>query len=108
VHTELDSVLIQNLDYDNTTPSIATATTAALFKQMPFDRQAYIEEIFKGGSLFPNIGETQIVPVTDIKVANKLTTPILDYADSRDLSKDWFDRALTRLSNLCMSFRFAV
>jgi hypothetical protein len=97
VRTELDAVLIQNFDFTNTTPSIATATTAALFKQMPFDRQAFIEEIFKGGGVFPQIGETGIVSVTDTKIANKLITPILAYADSRDLSKDWFDDQMHNL-----------
>jgi phage major head subunit gpT-like protein len=97
VRTELDRVFKQNFEYDDTTPSIATANTSALFKPMTIDRQAYIEEIYKGGGLFPQIGEVGTVPVSDIKVANKLITPVLDFADSRELSKNWFDDQLHNL-----------
>jgi Mu-like prophage major head subunit gpT len=54
---------------------------------MAFD----IEEIYKGVNLFPIITETQTVPTTTPKVANKITTSIKDFAQSVELSKDLFD-----------------
>ncbi len=72
-------------------PGIATAQTAEIFKPMQFDRNAYIEEVFAGGGLYQSIGETQAVPVGPMDVANKMTTIVKDYADSREISKDWFE-----------------
>lgn len=91
VQTELDTVFYQNFDYDTTFPSIATAATGAIFKPIPTEHAAYIEEIFAGSSLFPQVGETSTVPTTTPKVANKLTTYIKDYANSIEISKNLFD-----------------
>lgn len=91
VQTELDSVFFQNFEYDRTEPGIATARTTELFKPLEITHAAYIEEIFKGSQLFSAIGETAAVPVATPKVANKLTTYILDFAQGIELSKDMFD-----------------
>lgn len=91
VQTELDTVFYQNFDYDTSYPSIATANTAAVFKPMQTDHAAYIEEIFKGTSYFPVIGETSTVPLSTPRVTNKLTTYIKDFANSIEISKDLFD-----------------
>lgn len=91
VRTELDGVFYQNFDYDTRFPSIATAETAALFKPLNIDRQAYIEEIFKGSGLFPIIGETATVPSSTPIVGNKLTTAVKDFAQGIELSKNLFD-----------------
>ncbi len=91
VQTELDSVFFQNFDYDSTTPDIATAMTAAIFKQKATEHAAYIEEIFKGSGLFPVVGETQNVPSSNPRVANKLTTYIKDFAQAIPISKNLFD-----------------
>jgi hypothetical protein len=91
VQTELDSVFYQNFDYDTNTPEIATSRTADLFKPLTTTHAAYIEEIFKGSGLFPIIGETQTVPISTPKVANKLTTYIKDFAQGIELSKNLFD-----------------
>lgn len=91
VRTELDRVFFQEFQYDATQPGIATANTAELFKPMPFDRQAFIEEIYKGVGLFSQIGEITTVPEANPSAGNKLTTPVLDWAQGITLSKDWFD-----------------
>lgn len=91
VRTELDEVFYQNFQYNDTNPGIATANTSDLFRPQTIDRQAYIEETFAGSGLFPVIGETETVPLSTPKVANKLTTPVLDFAQGIELSKDLFD-----------------
>lgn len=58
---------------------------------MQIDRQAYIEEVYKGANLFPIIGEVANVPQYTPSVANKLTTTVKDFAQGVELSKDLFD-----------------
>jgi hypothetical protein len=91
VRTELDRVFYQEFQYDASTPGIATANTTELFKTMPIDRAAYVEQIFKGSGLFSAIGETTTVPTYQPIVGNKLTTYVQDFANSVELSKDLFD-----------------
>ena len=91
VQTELDSVFYQEFNYVNSNPVMTTCTDDRLFKQMTIDRAAYIEEVYKGGNLYAVTGETSTVQLQTPKVANKLTTYIKDFTDSRELSKDLFD-----------------
>lgn len=92
VQTELDTVFYQNFDYDNNNVgNYATANTSVIFKPLQTDHAAYIEEIFKGTSYFPVIGEVSTVPLSTPRVTNKLTTYIKDFANSIEISKDLFD-----------------
>lgn len=91
VQTELDDVFYPNFEYDSSNPGIATARTGEIFKVMNIANGAYIQEVFGGNSYFAAIGETQTVPLSTPKVANKQTTYPLDFAGSVELSKDWFD-----------------
>jgi len=92
VQTELDTVFNQYLAYDATSPNIATARTAAVFKQIPsYDRAAYIGEVNAAVGLFDAIGETAIVPEDTPKVRNKYTIYIQEFAKGISLSKQWFD-----------------
>lgn len=91
VRTELDNVFYQNFNEDSAFPSRATATTAALFKPMTIDRQAWIEEIFKGSNLFGQTAETGTVNQFNAAVSNKLVTQVVDYTNSIKLSKNLFD-----------------
>lgn len=102
VQTELDTVFYQNFDYDATTPGIATARTAELFKPVETTHASHIAEIFKGSGLFPIIGETQTVPQSTPKVTNKQTTLVKDFASGIEISKDLFDRLLVSFK-LCMA-----
>lgn len=89
--TELDSVFYQEFEYDAAEPGIATVKTAEIFKPLTTEHAQYIEEIFKGSPLFPVIGETQNVPLSTPRVANKLTVSIKDFAQGIEISKDLFD-----------------
>lgn len=91
VQTELDRVFFQEFMYDASFPGIATANTGELFKPLQTEHAAYIEEVYKGSGLFPVVGETQAVPISTPKVANKLTTYVKDFAQGIELSKDLFD-----------------
>ncbi len=89
--TELDEVFYQQFDYDATTPGIATARTAELFKPLETTHASNIAEVFKGSGLFPKIGETQTVPTSTPRVANKQTTLVADFASGIEISKNLFD-----------------
>lgn len=82
VQTELDGVFFQEFNYDDSNPVMTNARNEAIFKQVTIDRAAYIEEIYKGVGLYPIVGETQSVPTSVPKVANKITTYIKDFAQS--------------------------
>jgi len=94
VQTELDEVFYQQFDYDATTPGIATARTAELFKPLETTHASNIAEVFKGSGLFPKIGETQTVPQSTPRVANKQTTLVSDFASGIEISKNLFDDKL--------------
>lgn len=104
VQTELDSVFYQVFDYDATEPQIATSRSADLFKPQDTTHAAYIEEIFKGSGLYGAITESQAVPLSSPKVANKLTTFIQDFAQGIELSKDFFDDNINFMSFLQIRF----
>ena len=91
VKTELDRIFYQNFEWGTSFPSLATAETSAIFKPMTIDRAAYVEEIFMGSPLFQNVGEVQAVPTDTPKAGNKLTTYVQDFAQAKDISKNWFD-----------------
>ena len=91
VRTELDTVFYQNFDYNNSTPGMATAQTGEIFKVLNTTHAAYIEEIYKGSELFSVTAETGAVSLTTPKVANKLTTYVVDFTKGVELSKNLFD-----------------
>ena len=91
VRTELDDVFYQEFNYEDSNPVMATCTNGLIFMQETTDRSYDIEEIYRGVNLAPIITETQTVPTSTPKVANKITTQIKDFALSVELSKDLFD-----------------
>jgi hypothetical protein len=91
VRTELDSVFFQEFNYEDSNPIMTNCKNAMIFRQETTDKAFDIEQIFKGVNLFPIISETQTVPTSTPKVANKITTSIKDFAESVELSKDLFD-----------------
>jgi hypothetical protein len=70
---------------------MTTCKNAMIFRQETTDRAFDIEEIYRGTNLYPIISETQTVPTSTPKVANKITTQIKDFAESVELSKNLFD-----------------
>lgn len=91
VRTELDSVFFQEFNYEDSNPLMTNCKNAMIFRQETTDRAFDIEEVYRGVNLFPIITETQTVPTSTPKVANKITTQIKDFAESVELSKDLFD-----------------
>lgn len=91
VRTELDAVFFQEFNYEDSNPVMTTCKNALLFRQETTDKAYDIEEIYRGTNLFPIITETQTVPTTTPRVANKITTAIKDFAESVELSKNLFD-----------------
>lgn len=91
VRTELDAVFFQEFTYEDSNPVMARCTNAMIFRQETTDKAFDIEEIFRGTNLFPIITETQTVPTSTPKVANKITTAIKDFAEGVELSKNLFD-----------------
>lgn len=91
VRTELDSVFFQEFNYEDSNPVMTTCKNDMIFRQETTDKAFDIEEIYRGVNLFPIISETQTVPTSTPRVANKITTSIKDFAESVELSKDLFD-----------------
>jgi len=91
VQTELDKVFFQQFDYDEAFPGVAHATTAEIFKPQETTHAAWIQSINKGSGLFPAVNETNTVPLSTPKVANKQTTTITTFAQGIDISKQLFD-----------------
>ena len=91
VRTELDSVFYQEFNYADSNPVMTTCQNGMIFRQETTDRAFDIEEVYRGTNLYPIISETQTVPTSTPKVANKITTQIKDFAESVELSKNLFD-----------------
>ena len=91
VRTELDSVFFQEFNYEDANPVMTNCKNPMIFRQETTDKAFDIEQIYKGVNLFPIISETQTVPTSTPKAANKITTAIKDFAESVELSKDLFD-----------------
>lgn len=91
VRTELDSVFFQEFNYEDSNPVMTNCKNPMIFRQETTDKAFDIEQVYRGVNLFPIITETQTVPTSTPKVANKITTAIKDFAESVELSKDLFD-----------------
>ena len=91
VRTELDDVFYQEFNYEDSNPVMTNCKNAMIFRQETTDKAFDIEEVYRGVNLFPIITESQTVPTSTPKVANKITTQIKDFAESVELSKDLFD-----------------
>jgi hypothetical protein len=72
---------------------MATASTGQLFKQQALDRLAWIGEVNLPSGFWQATGEVGSVPTANVRVANKYTISAVDYTNSIELSKDFFDRA---------------
>jgi len=89
--TELDTVFFQNFMNYDTGPNQMTADTGSIFRKVTTAHSAYIGQVNKGVSLFSIIGETQTVPLSTPRVANKYTVIIKDFAQGIEISKDLYD-----------------
>ena len=73
---------------------------------MTLDRQAYIEEVFKGSPLYSTTAETGGVGSFTPTVGNKLITAVKDYTMSCELSKDLFDLQKVKLMLYSITFSY--
>lgn len=110
VRTELDDVFFQVFEYDATDPGVATASTGAIFKQIPnWGMAQYIYEVNKGVGLWAPTGEVQTVPTDVPATRNKVFVSIVDYTKAIPVSKDFFDKIKSwLLLKIYPSFRIAV
>ncbi len=91
VRTELDSVFFQEFNYEDSNPVMTNCRNAMIFRQETTDKAFDIEEVLRGVNLYSVITESQTVPQSIPRVANKITTQVKDFAMGVDLSKDMFD-----------------
>lgn len=91
VKTALDEVFFQTFEYRDALPYQATSMTSSIFRQIPWNLAAYIEEVNAPPGFFSRTNESITVPIDDLRVTNTLTTNIIKYANSLELSKEFFD-----------------
>lgn len=90
VKTALDKVFKQSFD-GTKHPNHVDATSEKVFKQDSIDRGAVITEIFKGTGLWGAKAENADVPQATPRVANQQTFTVTEFAQSVDISKNFFD-----------------
>ena len=90
VKTALDKVFKQSFD-GRQHPGYVDATSQSVFKQDSTDKAAIITEVFKGTGLWGERAENQDVPQATPRVANQQTFSVTNFAQSVDISKNFFD-----------------
>lgn len=90
VKTALDKVFMQ--EFDGTMhPGYVSAESGIVFNQETIDRGAVVTEVFKGTGLWTSRTETQDVAQATPKVGNQQTFSVTNFAQSVDISKNFFD-----------------
>ena len=90
VKTALDEVFMQEFDLQQG-PGIATAETAAIFRQETITNAAQIGEIFQGSGMWFERAEEQDVAKSTPRFGNKYTYSVVNFANSVEISKNFFD-----------------
>lgn len=90
VKTALDDIFVQEFEVQQG-PGIATAETAAIFKQETVDNAAIIGEIFQGSGLWSERAEEQDVQKSTPRFDDKYTYSVVNYSNSVEISKNFFD-----------------
>lgn len=90
VKTALDDIVVPAYNTKEH-PHIATAETEAVFHQDVATNGAVIWEGIKTGGLWGSRAEEQDVPNANPRVQNQKTFSVLNYAQSIDISKNFFD-----------------
>lgn len=91
VQTELDAVFYQEYGKKDAGRGIATAESTELFRQMTMENAAYILQTYGGSGFWAPKGETQNVQRQDVVFKNKQSFFAETFADSRQISKEFFD-----------------
>lgn len=90
VKTALDDVWSQVYNQEQH-PQYATAETPAVFRQDSADSSAVIWETFKGAGRWGQRTEEQDVPSADPRISNQKTFSVINFAQSIDIPKNFFD-----------------
>lgn len=90
VKTALDKVFYQNFNGEMH-PGYVSAESSSVFNQDTVDNAAVITEVFKGTGLWGLKPELADVPTSTAKVGNQQTFAVTEYAQSVDISKNFFD-----------------
>ena len=90
VKTALDKVFYPAFDGEMH-PGYVSAESSSVFKQDTADSSAVISEIFKGTGLWGLKPELADVASASAKVGNQQTFTVTEYAQSLDISKNFFD-----------------
>lgn len=90
VKTALDKVFYPAFDGESH-PGYVSAESSSVFIQDTVDNSAVITEIFKGTGLWGLKAELADVPSSSAKVGNQQTFAVTEYAQSLDISKNFFD-----------------
>jgi hypothetical protein len=90
VKTALDKVFFQEFN-GTSNPGWGDASTASVFRQDTTDNAAVITEVFKGTGLWGFKAELADVSSAQAKVGNQQTFTVTEYAQSLDISKNFFD-----------------
>src|SRR3972149_1541613 len=90
VKTALDDVFKQSFD-GMMHPGWVDATAGSIFKQDTTDKAAEIQEVFKGAGLWSERAEEQDVPQGSSRIGNKITFNVVNFAQSIDIPKNFFD-----------------
>lgn len=98
VKTALDDVFFPEFDGPQS-PNDAPATDNTVFQQQTVDRQAVIQEVFKGSGLWEVRAEEQDVPSGNARVNDQITFTVINYSKSEDIPKNMFDDNLHNTVN---------
>ncbi len=90
VKTRLDDVFYQEFNGEQL-PQLATAQDPNVFQQETTDRQAEIQEVFKGSGYWEERAEEQDVSSGNARINNLITFTVTNFAKSEDIPKNMFD-----------------
>lgn len=90
VKTALDDVFNQEFNGQKQ-PNLATAETAAVFKQDTADSSAVIMELFGGSGAWEQTAEEQDLPLGTPRITNTKTFSVVKFAHAVDIPKEFFD-----------------
>lgn len=103
VKTALDEVVFQEFEADPG-PQVARATSDIVFHQRTIDNSAAIMEVYKGVGIWETRAEEQDVPQSTPRVGDQSTYTVLNYANSVDITKNFFDRLMSLVHWLTFSY----
>lgn len=90
VKTALDDVFYQEVNGESR-PQLATAETAAVFKQDTADSSAVIMELFGGSGAWELTAEEQDLPSGTPRITNTKTFSVVKFAKSVDIPREFFE-----------------